>query len=485
MPTSRLPTSFATSPRPTGPQWKRLAGSPDRVEGRRGPREGVGVAAAHDRERPLVRSGRPAAHRAVEVGDPAPAHSSASSRATAGAIVLSSTSTGGGADAASMPSTTSRTSSESVTHEQARSAPVDGLGHRGDEDGGKIGGAGGRPSVEAHLVAGGGEVAHHSAAHQARAHEADQHPATIPAVPPGGRGGEGVRAVPTLDPVTGGALPGRPETLCPSATSLRTAARGQWERPSIEKRARGRVTSAPPGGMVTNVTNPVKGRVFGPGPPWGCACACGGIPAIHPPVTTLPSDHRSWLRTAAHPVRRLGAWLATLIIGTARRSAADDITGVGSQFAYNAFLATVPFLFVLVSVLGLVAEPDTFDEFLADDADNAIPVELREILRSSLRSATANTGQAALFLAIGLIAALYVSANVMGALVGGLDRARDVPAPAVGARQARRADPGPRSRASWCWRRRSPWSAARAWWRAWRRRSSAAARPTWPGGSCT
>jgi membrane protein len=152
----------------------------------------------------------------------------------------------------------------------------------------------------------------------------------------------------------------------------------------------------------------------------------GGIPAIHPPVTTLPSD-RSWIRSAAHPARRLGAWLTTLTIGTTRRSAADDITGVGSQFAYNAFLATVPFLFVLVSVVGLVAQPDTFDEFLADDADNAIPVELRDILRSALRSATANTGQAALFLTIGLIAALYVSANVMGALVGGLDRARNVP----------------------------------------------------------
>jgi membrane protein len=151
-----------------------------------------------------------------------------------------------------------------------------------------------------------------------------------------------------------------------------------------------------------------------------------GIPAIHRPVTTLPSD-RSWIRNVTNPIRRIGAWLATLVIGTTRRSAADDITGVGSQFAYNAFLATVPFLLLLVSVVGLVAQPDTFDEFLADDADNAIPVELRELLRSALRSATANTGQAALFLAIGLIAALYVSSNVMGALVGGLDRARDVP----------------------------------------------------------
>jgi membrane protein len=135
--------------------------------------------------------------------------------------------------------------------------------------------------------------------------------------------------------------------------------------------------------------------------------------------------------SAAHAAaswpRRVTGWLGAVVAGTWRRSIVDDITGVASQFAYNAFLATVPFLFVLVSIVGLVAEPDTFDEFLSPDADNAIPVELRRTLRSALRSATDNTGQAALFLAIGLAGALYVSANVIGALVGGLDRVRDVP----------------------------------------------------------
>jgi membrane protein len=133
------------------------------------------------------------------------------------------------------------------------------------------------------------------------------------------------------------------------------------------------------------------------------------------------------VRSIGHPLRRLGGWFVDVVVGTTRRAIGDDITGVASQFAYNAFLATVPFLFVLVSIIGLVAKPDTFDEFLADNADNAIPVELRKLLRSALGSATANTGQAAFFLVIGLIGALYVSANVMGSLVGGLDRVRGVP----------------------------------------------------------
>ena len=145
-----------------------------------------------------------------------------------------------------------------------------------------------------------------------------------------------------------------------------------------------------------------------------------------PPMSTVPTE-RSRARSIGSPVKRVAVWFVDVVLGTTRRSIADDITGVASQFAYNAFLATVPFLFVLVSIIGLVSDADAFDEFLSPDANNAIPVDLRRLLRSSLKSATENTGQAATFLIIGLVGALYVSANVMGALVGGLDRVRGVP----------------------------------------------------------
>lgn len=125
---------------------------------------------------------------------------------------------------------------------------------------------------------------------------------------------------------------------------------------------------------------------------------------------------------------RLGPlrWLTTVVVGAARRSIRDDVTGVASQFAYNGFLATVPFLFILVSVVGLVAEPQELDRYLEDE-DSRIPRPLRQILLTSLRQATDNAGQAALFLFIGVLGGLYVSANVMGALIGGLDRTRGVP----------------------------------------------------------
>lgn len=113
------------------------------------------------------------------------------------------------------------------------------------------------------------------------------------------------------------------------------------------------------------------------------------------------------------------------VLGVIRRSAIDDITGVASQFAYNAFLATVPFLFILVAVTGLVASPETYEE-LINDNEGAIPDEVEGLLRTTLATASDNAQEATIFLFVGIAAALYVSANVMGALIGGLDRSRGV-----------------------------------------------------------
>jgi membrane protein len=107
------------------------------------------------------------------------------------------------------------------------------------------------------------------------------------------------------------------------------------------------------------------------------------------------------------------------------RSMRDDIPQVASQFAYNGFLATVPTAFVLVALARLLIEPHELNDFLIQNEDK-IPVEIRDILTRALASANDNTNQTAFFLAIGLVGALYILGNVMGSLIGGLDRVRDV-----------------------------------------------------------
>ena len=69
-------------------------------------------------------------------------------------------------------------------------------------------------------------------------------------------------------------------------------------------------------------------------------------------MSTVPTQ-RSRMSIIVSPVRRLVAWFVDVVVGTTRRSVADDITGVASQFAYNAFLATIPFLFVIVTAIRL------------------------------------------------------------------------------------------------------------------------------------
>lgn len=118
-------------------------------------------------------------------------------------------------------------------------------------------------------------------------------------------------------------------------------------------------------------------------------------------------------------------WFWAVTAGTAARSARDDVTGVASQFAYNAFLATVPFLFIVLSAAGVFGSPEEYARLVERNRD-AIPDELQGLLLTILGTASRNAEQAALFLIVGIAGALYVSANMMGALIGGIDRVRGV-----------------------------------------------------------
>jgi membrane protein len=115
-----------------------------------------------------------------------------------------------------------------------------------------------------------------------------------------------------------------------------------------------------------------------------------------------------------------------LIKDVFNRVIAHNATGSASQFAYNAVLATVPFLFVLVSAFGIAGSATTYDRLL-DTFGNAIPPALQGLLQSSVRSATRNSNNAAIFLAIGVVAAIYVTSNVIGTLMNALDEAYGVP----------------------------------------------------------
>lgn len=114
--------------------------------------------------------------------------------------------------------------------------------------------------------------------------------------------------------------------------------------------------------------------------------------------------------------------LWTLTVAVTARVARHGQMARASQFAYVAFLASIPFMFVLVSVLGLIASPSDYAE-LIDRTRGTIPDQVADFLDSLLQAASASTSQSAVFLAIGLIAGLWLAGNVTGSITDGLDDA--------------------------------------------------------------
>jgi membrane protein len=97
-----------------------------------------------------------------------------------------------------------------------------------------------------------------------------------------------------------------------------------------------------------------------------------------------------------------------------------------SQFAYVAFVASIPFAFVLISIIGLVASPTSYST-LIDNARGTIPDQLANFLDSLLQSASSSAGQSIVFLVLGLLAGIWLAGNVAGSLTDGLDDAFERP----------------------------------------------------------
>jgi len=97
-----------------------------------------------------------------------------------------------------------------------------------------------------------------------------------------------------------------------------------------------------------------------------------------------------------------------------------------SQFAYVAFVASIPFAFVLISIIGLVASPSAYSS-LIDRARGTIPDQLADFLDTLLQAASSSTGQSIIFLALGLLIGIWLAGNVAGAITDGLDDAFERP----------------------------------------------------------
>ena len=138
-------------------------------------------------------------------------------------------------------------------------------------------------------------------------------------------------------------------------------------------------------------------------------------PAEAPPASPVSMEQRNVFRSAVD-----------LIVGVVIRGQRNSITGLASQFAYNAFIATVPLLLLVIAAVSLVGGKDAPDRIVST-YEAQIPEAYQEALRQVLTDAVVDQNRAALFIIAGAIGALYLVGNAVGALMQGMDRARGVP----------------------------------------------------------
>jgi membrane protein len=108
------------------------------------------------------------------------------------------------------------------------------------------------------------------------------------------------------------------------------------------------------------------------------------------------------------------------------RAQRHRLTGLSSQFAYNAFIATVPMLLTLIAAVRLLAG-ETATSRIVKTYNEEIPAAYQRTLHDILNSALRDQNRAAAVLVLGAIAALYLGGNAVGALIVGLDNARGTP----------------------------------------------------------
>jgi len=154
------------------------------------------------------------------------------------------------------------------------------------------------------------------------------------------------------------------------------------------------------------------------GPP---AAAVSTTPHVKPEVVP-PTDEAAATVTAA-PARTRFDRVSDESWDLVVRAQRHRTTGLASQFAYNAFIATVPLLLTLIAAVRLLAGAGATNRIVTT-YNEEIPTAYQTTLHDLLNSALKDQNRAAAVLVLGAIGALYLAGNAVGALIVGLDRAR-------------------------------------------------------------
>lgn len=116
-------------------------------------------------------------------------------------------------------------------------------------------------------------------------------------------------------------------------------------------------------------------------------------------------------------------WL-DILARTKQQIGEDNLTIVAAGVAFYSFVAVVPALAVVIAIYGLVADPGQVAQQITAMAA-VVPNEVLPLLEAQMKRITSNHQAAGISAIIGMLLALYSSANATKALISGLNVAYD------------------------------------------------------------
>jgi membrane protein len=140
-------------------------------------------------------------------------------------------------------------------------------------------------------------------------------------------------------------------------------------------------------------------------------------------TTTVTSNDRG--RSADIPTQVPARGWKDVLMRVKVESKQDNISLLAGGVAFFGLLALVPALVALVSVYGMVADPEDVEQQVGD-ALTAAPEEVRDLLTQQLSSITQDTGSAlGLAAAISVLVALWSASSGVKNLIAGTNAAYD------------------------------------------------------------
>ncbi|MEA2282246.1 MAG: rane protein [Solirubrobacteraceae bacterium] len=104
----------------------------------------------------------------------------------------------------------------------------------------------------------------------------------------------------------------------------------------------------------------------------------------------------------------------------------DELTDSAAALTYYAVLAVFPALIALVSIVGLVGDPQTITKGLTDIVGSIAPKSAVAALKGPIQGITKSSGTAGILLIVGLVSALWSASGYVGAFMRASNRIYEV-----------------------------------------------------------